>query len=277
MGIIMITGCSNGQVEKKKASTNDSTQNQTDEIKVNNFSDESEKSFEVNKVVFEDEIVQITCKEITDSSIIFVTKNKTDFEIEWLNMNISLDGCQFSLYANNSLDQKIAAREEREIEYKGELYVAEHKYLGLSGNIFINGSSKGEIDVCNFDLGGNQNEYEINKGKLVYEDDTVAVYYNGLEINNIIFCIYNKLDRAISTGFWGNDSLNINGKIYTSSVTTITGKSAGIYQSYLASSEEDNIQIMHIDSFKGILGVKICLTSASSVMLITETNKSLTS
>ena len=24
-------------------------------------------------------------------------------------MNISLDGCQFSLYANNSLDQKIAA------------------------------------------------------------------------------------------------------------------------------------------------------------------------
>lgn len=90
----------------------------------------------------------------------------------------------------------------------------------------------------------------------MYDDDTVAVYYNELEINSIKFCVENKLERAITAGFWSGDELNINGKSYTSSVSTIAGKSSSIYVCNLMSNEEDNIQIMHIDSFRGVMGIK---------------------
>lgn len=253
IGILMLSGCSKKQSVTQNVNTNNTSQSSVNEEQAVNKSDEK---FEVNKVVFEDEIIQLTCKEITDSSIVFEATNKTDFEVDWLSMDISLDGSQLPFYADNSSDQNIEKQEVREIEYIGEIGSAEHQYLSLAGNIFINGSSKGAIDVCNFDIGGTKNEPSISRGKLVYEDDSVAVYYNELEINNIKFCIENKLDRAITAGFWNGDELIVNGKLYSSSVSTVAGKSSSIYSCYLMSSEEDNIQIMHIDNFQGVMGIK---------------------
>lgn len=253
IGILMLSGCGKKQSVTQNVNTNNTSQSSVNEEQAVNKSDEK---FEVNKVVFEDEIIQLTCKEITDSSIVFEATNKTDFEVEWLNMDISLDGSQLPFYADNSSDQNIEKQEIREIEYIGEIGSAEHQYLSLAGNIFINGSSKGAIDVCNFDIGGTKNEPSISRGKLVYEDDSVAVYYNELEIDNIKFCIENKLDRAITAGFWSGDELTVNGKSYSSSVSTVAGKSSSIYSCYLMSSEEDNIQIMHIDNFQGVMGIK---------------------
>ena len=253
IGILMLSGCS-----KKKSVTQTVNTNNTSQSTVNEEQDvnKSDEKFEVNKVVFEDEIIQLTCKEITDSSIVFEATNKTDFEVDWLSMDISLDGSQLPFYADNSSDQNIEKQEVRKIEYIGEIGSAEHQFLSLAGNIFINGSSKGAIDVCNFDIGGTKNEPSISRGKLVYEDDSVAVYYNELEINNIKFCIENKLDRAITAGFWSGEELIVNGKSYSSSVSTVAGKSSSIYSCYLMSSEEDNIQIMHIDNFQGVMGIK---------------------
>ena len=253
IGILMLSGCSKKQSVTQTVNTNNTSQSTVNEEQDVNKSDEK---FEVNKVVFEDEIIQLTCKEITDSSIVFEATNKTDFEVDWLSMDISLDGSQLPFYADNSSDQNIEKQEVRKIEYIGEIGSAEHQFLSLAGNIFINGSSKGAIDVCNFDIGGTKNEPSISRGKLVYEDDSVAVYYNELEINNIKFCIENKLDRAITAGFWSGEELIVNGKSYSSSVSTVAGKSSSIYSCYLMSSEEDNIQIMHIDNFQGVMGIK---------------------
>lgn len=253
IGIFLVGGCEKKQSSIQNVNTEETTRNISNQEKDTNNSDDN---FEVNKVVFEDEIIQLTCKKITNSSIKFEVMNKTDFEISWLNMDISLDGVQLSFYANNSSDQNIEGKETREIEYIGEIGSAEHQYLSLAGNIFINNSSKGAIDVCNYDIGGTKNEPTITRGKLVYDDDTVAVYYNELEINSIKFCVENKLERAITAGFWSGDELNINGKSYTSSVSTIAGKSSSIYVCNLMSNEEDNIQIMHIDSFRGVMGIK---------------------
>ena len=253
IGILMLSGCSKKQSVTQTVNTNNTSQSTVNEEQDVNKSDEK---FEVNKVVFEDEIIQLTCKEITDSSIVFEATNKTDFEVDWLSMDISLDGSQLPFYADNSSDQNIEKQEVRKIEYIGEIGSAEHQYLSLAGNIFINGSSKGAIDVCNFDIGGTKNEPSISRGKLVYEDDSVAVYYNELEINNIKFCIENKLDRAITAGFWSGEELIVNGKSYSASVSTVAGKSSSIYSCYLMSSEEDNIQIMHIDNFQGVMGIK---------------------
>lgn len=226
IGIFLVGGCEKKQSSIQNVNTEETTRNISNQEKDTNNSDDN---FEVNKVVFEDEIIQLTCKKITNSSIKFEVMNKTDFEISWLNMDISLDGVQLSFYANNSSDQNIEGKETREIEYIGEIGSAEHQYLSLAGNIFINNSSKGAIDVCNYDIGGTKNEPTITRGKLVYDDDTVAVYYNELEINSIKFCVENKLERAITAGFWSGDELNINGKSYTSSVSTIAGKSSSIY------------------------------------------------
>lgn len=253
MGTFLVSGCEKKQPSTQNVDTKDAIKSISNQEKDTNNSD---NNFEVNKVVFEDEIIQLTCKDITNASIKFEVMNKTDFEIDWLNMDISLDGVQLPLYANDSSDQNIEGQATREIEYIGEIGSAEHQYLSLAGNIFINNSSKGAIDVCNYDIGGIKNEPTITRKKLVYDDDTVAVYYNELEINSIKFCVENKLDRAITAGFWSGDELNINGKSYTSSVSTIAGKSSSIYVCNLMSNEEDNIQITHIDSFQGVMGIK---------------------
>ena len=251
--MILLVGCSSGAKENNQVQNIAKSQEHSNS---NIIETDAAEEFEVNKIVFEDEIIQVTCKKITSSSIVFDIQNKTDLEIEWVNINVSLDGVQIPFYANNSSDQNISGKEVREVEYIGEIGSAEHQYLGLVGNTFINGSSKGEIDVCNFDLGGSVNDPDIDQGKLVYEDDIVAVYYNAIEINSIQFCIVNKLDRAISAGFWGVESLTINDKQYSASVTSVAGKSSVIYDAYLGSDEDDNIQITHIESFQGVFGVK---------------------
>lgn len=139
----------------------------------------------------------------------------------------------------------------------GDIDIPEHNKMSLSGDIFIDGSSKGTIDVCDVDLGGNENTYStLEKEKLVYDDENVAVYFNSIDINQMNFCIENKMDNAITVGFWGDEDLEIDGSVYGSSVATINSHSSGIYIGYLYSSSNDNIQIMDFQSFDGIMKIK---------------------
>lgn len=222
----------------------------------NNSSSESVESFDVNKTVYEDNLVVLKCKEITDRYILFEVVNKTDYEIEWLNLQTSLDGVQLPLYSYDSSDKNITAQETREIEMDGEIGQAEHNRISLSGNVFIDGTSKGEIDVCDLELGGKENVPEIKTQNQVYDDELVTIYYNDLVIDNMEFCVDNKTDHAITVGFWDADSLSINGQQYTSSVVTINAHSKGIYSGYISSMDGNDVQIMQVDSFQGIFGIK---------------------
>lgn len=222
----------------------------------NNSSSESVESFDVNKTVYEDNLVVLKCKEITDRYILFEVVNKTDYEIEWLNLQTSLDGVQLPLYSYDSSDKNITAQETREIEMDGEIGQAEHNRISLSGNVFIDGTSKGEIDVCDLELGGKENVPEIKTQNQIYDDELVTIYYNDLVIDNMEFCVDNKTDHAITVGFWDADSLSINGQQYTSSVVTINAHSKGIYSGYISSMDGNDVQIMQVDSFQGIFGIK---------------------
>lgn len=196
-------------------------------------------------------------KELTANNIIFEATNKSKYDVEWLQLDISLDGTQLSLYADSSSDQNIKAGETREIVQVGDIDIPEHNKMSLSGDIFIDGSSKGTIDVCDVDLGGNENTYStLEKEKLVYDDENVAVYYNSIDINQMNFCIENKMGNAITVGFWGDEDLKIDGSVYGSSVATINSHSSGIYIGYLYSSSNDNIQIMDFQKFDGIMKIK---------------------
>ena len=106
------------------------------------------------------------------------------------------------------------------------------------------------------DLGGKENVPEIEAQKQIYDDELVTIYYNDLAIDNIEFCVDNKMDYAITVGFWATDSLNINGQQYSSSVVTINAHSKGIYSGYLNSIDGSDVQIMQVDSFQGVFGIK---------------------
>lgn len=57
-------------------------------------------------------------------------------------------------------------------------------------------------------MGGNENTYStLEKEKLVYDDENVAVYFNSIDINQMNFCIENKMGNAITVGFWGDEDL----------------------------------------------------------------------
>ena len=104
---------------------------------------------------------------------------------------------------------------------------------------------------------GNENTYStLEKEKLVYDDENVAVYFNSIDINQMNFCIENKMGNAITVGFWGDEDLKIDGSVYGSSVATINSHSSGIYIGYLYSSSNDNIQIMDFQKFDGIMKIK---------------------
>lgn len=78
IGIFLVGGCEKKQSSIQNVNTEETTRNISNQEKDTNNSDDN---FEVNKVVFEDEIIQLTCKKITNSSIKFEVINKTDFEI----------------------------------------------------------------------------------------------------------------------------------------------------------------------------------------------------
>lgn len=49
------------------------------------------------------------------ATIIVEATNKSKYDVEWLQLDISLDGTQLSLYADSNSDQNIKAGETREI------------------------------------------------------------------------------------------------------------------------------------------------------------------
>lgn len=256
VGSILFTGCSGKQQNESNVHSRNNVSSQDNKIEQETM-DSEDTIFLVDKVVFEDGIISLKCKEITANNIIFEATNKSKYDVEWLQLDISLDGTQLSLYADSSSDQNIKAGETREIVQVGDIDIPEHNKMSLSGDIFIDGSSKGTIDVCDVDLGGNENTYStLEKEKLVYDDENVAVYFNSIDINQMNFCIENKMDNAITVGFWGDEDLEIDGSVYGSSVATINSHSSGIYIGYLYSSSNDNIQIMDFQSFDGIMKIK---------------------
>lgn len=253
---ILFTGCSGKQQNESNVHSRNNVSSQENKIK-QETTDSKDATFLVDKVVFEDEIISLNCKEITANNITFEATNKSKYDVEWLQLDISLDGTQLSLYADSSSDQNIKAGETREIVQVGDIDIPEHNKMSLSGDIFIDGSSKGTIDVCDVDLGGNENTYStLEKEKLVYDDENVAVYFNSIDINQMNFCIENKMGNAITVGFWGDEDLKIDGSVYGSSVATINSHSSGIYIGYLYSSLNDNIQIMDFQKFDGIMKIK---------------------
>ena len=253
---ILFTGCSNNQKNESIVQSRNNVSSQDNKVKQETI-DSKDAIFLVDKKIFEDGIISLNCKEITADNIIFEVTNKSKYDVDWLQLNISLDGTQLSLYADSSSDQNIKAGETREIVQVGDIGIPEHNKMSLSGDIFIDGYSKGTIDVCDVDLGGNENTYStLEKEKLVYDDENVTVYFNSIDINQMNFCIENKMGNAITVGFWGDEDLTIDGSVYGSSVTTINSHSSGIYIGCLYSSSNDNIQIMDFQKIDGIMKIK---------------------
>ena len=144
---ILFTGCSGKQQNESNVHSRNNVSSQDNKIEQETM-DSEDTIFLVDKVVFEDGIISLKCKEITANNIIFEATNKSKYDVEWLQLDISLDGTQLSLYADSSSDQNIKAGETREIVQVGDIDIPEHNKMSLSGDIFIDGSSKGTIDVC---------------------------------------------------------------------------------------------------------------------------------
>lgn len=211
------------------------------------------ETLKINKIIYSDNIINLTCKEIKNNSIVFEVSNKTDYDIEWLYLTISLDGTQLSLYSDDGSDKNISKREMRTVTFNGDIENVQHQRMSISGDIFIDGTSKGVIDVCDFELGGKENKISIQKNRKIYDDEILTVYYNKINLDSVQFVVDNKRHNAITVGFW--NKVTINGVEYNASVVGINALSSGKYSAGLTSLDGSSVQITEFKKFEGIMTV----------------------
>lgn len=220
LNLLLLTGCSSS-VSKNTNTEVDITQN----------------SFNVNKELFKDDRIDLTCKEITSDSIIFECKNKTDRDILF-NFDISLDGILQSMWSDMD-ESTVLANETKKFSYyfQDSIENVEHASLSLFGIGFVDGSEYMSFDIVDFDLGGNSNPDKLESGEKIFSSDLIDVEYIGKFAQGMNFLVDNKSTESLSlyiTDIIINNELDGYGNAFS-----IPAKSKGIISYYVTNYIEN--------------------------------------
>lgn len=171
-------------------------------------SQKKEKVFAVNKMLYDDEYISITCESISQAGINFKVTSKLKNRNCSISVDkISLDGLGVDLY--NYYHCEIQPGESINYTMEGSLNYLEHKLLSLTGDVYDDtGTGFVELDICDFDLGGEANlEYDEKIGLDQFSSDNIDVKYIGASGKGLEFRVYNKKQSMINIVC---DSLKLN-------------------------------------------------------------------
>lgn len=214
----------------------------------NNLETDSEKYMYGESTIIDDSIyngslINIKGIEITDNDLIFINvENKTDKEIN-VSFNVSIDGYTLGLW-NDISESTVQKKEEKQIALHGDFDGIEHKYLSLSGIVFVNNSGEEIIDITDFPIGEKENRpIDVKEGYKLYENDNIYVEYMGADSRGINLGILNKRNKSIDVFL---DKLYVNEKDIVPTCTTVPGNSWSNFsldvESYDESYLPDNVE-----------------------------------
>ncbi len=172
--------------------------------------------FSVNKLLYEEANIRLSCNRILRTGIEFKIENLSDSEILVI-LNIALDRIGYNSWGGGN-DWTIGTHGTKVCIENGDLTYVEHASMSLNGTVFINDIGAEEFSVCDSNLGGTEHlEINLSEGTKQYSTDA-----QGLN-----FYIENKREVSITIGF---ESFTINGEEQISgNVTTIPPHTKDIF------------------------------------------------
>lgn len=242
----ILFGCGNNTKKEPENISNE----ENIKTKNNENETESDKSdiFEVNKVVYNSSMIELSCNNITTNYIEFTCKNKTDKNID-IFMYISLDGIVYPTYGSDTI---IQPNSTSSFMLNGTFETLEHEVMSLCGNVFVDGTGIEEFDICDFKLGGKRNEKTLEEGNEdIYSSDNLQVSYIGADAQGLNFYVNNKRQNSITIGF-EEFFINDDDENYGHGVTSIPANSQTIYHVNILSYNKEYFSD-DINKFSGIM------------------------
>lgn len=230
--------------------------------------------FPINKQVYSDEHIDLTCKEINRDGIVFECNNKTPRDIEFI-FEISLDGILQSMWSDVN-ESTVISGETKEIIYHSQekLMQPEHKLLTLSCMGFVDNEEYLSFNVVDFDLGGNSNKDEIKKGTSVFTSDLIDIDFVGIFAQGIEFTANNKTANKIDLYI---DNIIMNGDVDGyGSAFTIPAHSTGECKHYVTNYVQ-NFNGDDINSFTGEISANIADLDTITLCELNYENGAMTS
>lgn len=206
----------------------------------NEIGETADEPFVVDKEIYSDDHVDLTCKEIDSDGILFECTNKTPRDVE-LMLDIALDGKLQSMWCDAS-ESTLPAGETKEFFYNANNIIksTEHKTISIAGIGFVDNTEYLSFDVANYDIGGSSNPDELASGEAVYSSGVMDIEFIGLTAQGIEFKASNKTNGALD--FFVDDIVmndNVDGY---GSAFTLPAHTEGIC---------DHDVINYVDNFNG--------------------------
>jgi len=231
----LMISCGQKQTQTTAASDSDSRESSSGQWEVtvtDSVEQETKKpvsSFTVNKTVFENEYAVITLNTIRTDGIEMTAESKLKNRVQGVSINsLSLDGLCVDAYSYR--DDSLQPGEKKDLFLEGEIKNPEHHTISIAGGLYDDtGSEFADIDIVDFELGGNQTEeYSVNTSFSEYKSEHLDVDYVGIDSDGIKVAVKNKNAYKLNLVC---DTLAINGEDtddYYWSIT-IPGHSTRIY------------------------------------------------
>lgn len=213
-----------------------------------------EEAFSVEKQIYSDDHIDLTCKEIRGDGILFECNNKTPRDI-LLSFDTALDGILQSMWSDVT-ESTVMSGEKKEFMYYSQDIISntEHETITIAGMGFVDGTEYMSFDVVDFDLGGVRNPDKLADGTVIYESDNMDMEFVGLFAQGLEFKISNKTEHAIS---FFVDEIMMNGDINGyGSAFTMPAHTEGVCRHYVTNYVE-NFNGDDIKSFTGRIAANL--------------------
>lgn len=259
-------GASNGNEEQKP-----------EETVVEIYEEEaatSGEAFSIEKQIYSDDHIDLTCKEIRGDGIVFECNNKTPRDI-LLNFDIALDGILQSMWSDVS-ESTVLTGETKEFMYYSQDVISnpEHETITIAGMGFVEGSEYMSFDVVDFNIGGASNPDILTNGTSIYESDSIDMEFVGLFAQGIEFKISNKTEQALS---FFVDDIMMNGDVNGyGSAFSMPAHSEGICRHYVTNYVE-NFNGDDIKTFTGKISTNLPEQGTVTLCELSYDNESITS
>lgn len=169
-------------------------------------SDESSDSssngdvFQVNKQIFDDQYLTLTCNYIDSEGVVFTVKSKLsnrniDFDMD----TVALDGQTIAGAYGEFVELSPGA--EDSVRFHANIQDVEHKTMSLHA-IAFNDQNTGfdTVDICDFDIGGTEHKaFDITSKPLLFKGTNFELRFFGIDDAGILLAATNYDTKTINT------------------------------------------------------------------------------
>lgn len=175
-----------------------------------------------DKEIYSSEYVSIICNSINKDKIEFSVSSKlNNNSISVLIDRVALDGKVPIEKYNENCWIEVEPGTTAIAEFGADINYTDHHYLTACISVYSNNKEIENIDIINFNLGGNVNEeYDEPKGKLVYDSSALGITFCGADEKGIRLRINNKMEKSANIAF--EKQFTVNNKEYDEFVTAMT-------------------------------------------------------